>query len=209
MLLKKVCTGPRRSRGVPISLLGASLCLTAAMSYGTITQSSYFKNNLAFYAYILTKAPHNPYAETNYATLLAESGQYDHALEEFVDAVKYNPTYWTLRYDLGLTYYKIGKNPEAETSFLRAIRVNPHNPDQYFYLGMTRFKAGRTAEAIPCVRQAIAIRPKGFAYHFALGIMLRTQGNVAGALQEFKLELLNYPDEQRAAAQVVELEKHR
>ena len=70
MLLKKVCWGPPRWLGIPASLLAAGLCLAAAMSYGTITESSYFKDNLTFYAYNLTKAPHNPDAESNYAIRL-------------------------------------------------------------------------------------------------------------------------------------------
>jgi hypothetical protein len=56
------------------------------------------------------------------------------------------------------------------------------------------------------VRQAIAIRPMGFAYHFALGVMLKTQGDLTGALREFKLELANNPGEPAAAAQVREVE---
>jgi tetratricopeptide (TPR) repeat protein len=207
MLLKKVCTGRQFWPGVPASLLAVSVCLTALMTYGTVRESAYFRDNLTFYASVLTKAPHNPYAETNYATLLAEKGQYGPAIQRFLEVTNDDPSYYNAFYNLALTYYKMGDTRHAEESFLRAIRVNPNNPDQYFYLGMTRFKAGRTAAAIPCVCQAIAIRPKGFAYHFALGIMLRTQGNGVAALREFKLELLNYPDEQRAAAQVEELEK--
>ena len=112
----------------------------------------------------------------------------------------------TPTYNLALTYYKMGKLPEAEEYFLQAIRVNPNKPDQYFYLGMTRFKSGRTAEAIAAVRQAIAIRPNGYVYHLALGLMLKTQGDLTGALQEFKEELANNPGEEAAAAQAKEVE---
>ena len=37
--------------------------------------------------------------------------------------------------------------------------------------------------------------------------MLKTQGDVAGALREFKTELANYPTEQTAIEQVAEIEK--
>ena len=206
MLLKKVCMGPPRWLGIPVSLLGAGLCLAAVLSYGTITESYYFRDNLTFYAYNLTRAPHNPYAESNYAIVLAEGGLYGPALEEFLDVVSHYPNFWTPTYNLALTYYKIGNMPEAEKYFLQAIHINPNNPDDYFYLGMTRFKTGRIAEAIACARQAIAIRPTAFAYHFALGMMLKTQGDLTGALQEFKEELENNPGEQTAAAQVKDTE---
>jgi len=206
MLLKKVCWGPPRWLGTPASLLAAGLCLAAALSYGTITQSSYFRDNLTFYAYCLTKAPHNPYAESNYASILAERGLYGPALEKFLDVVSHDPNNWVATSNLALTYYKVGNIPEAEKYFLQAIRINPHKPDEYFYLGMTRFKSGRTPEAMVCLRQAIAMHPNGFVYHLALGMMLKTQGDLAGALQEFKEELANNPGEQGAAAQVKEVE---
>jgi len=206
MLLKKACWRSPRWLGIPASLLAAGLCLTAALSYGTITESSYFRDNLTFYAYNLTKAPHNPDAEANYATVLAEGGQYGPALEKFLDVVNRHPNHWAATYDLAFTYYKMGNMPEAEKYFLQAIRINPNKPDEYLYLGMTRFKSGRTAEAIASLRQAIALRPMGFAYHFALGVMLKTQGDLTGALRELKEELANNPGERAAAAQVREIE---
>ena len=207
MLIKKVCMGPPRWRGLPASLLAAMVCLAAAMSYGTIAEGSYFRDNLTFYAHVLAKTPHNPYAESNYAILLAEGGQYGPALERFIDVVHYHPDYFNATYNLALTYYKLGKLPEAEQRFLEALRINPNKPDAYFYLGMTRFKSGRTAEAMDCLRRAIAIRPNGYAYHFALGIMLKSQGDLNGALREFKEELANNPGVQAAAEQAREIER--
>jgi tetratricopeptide (TPR) repeat protein len=206
LLLEKVCAGPPRWFGVPASFLGYVLCLAVAMSYGTVTESSYFRDNLTFYAYNLSKAPHNPDAASNYATVLAEAGWYGPALEKYLDVVNHYPTYWNPTYNLALTYYKMGKMPEAEAYFLQAIRIKPENPDEYFYLGMTLFRSGRTPEAIASERHAIAIRPSGYAYHFALGVMLKTQGDLAGALREFQQELANHPEEQGAAAQIKEIE---
>jgi tetratricopeptide (TPR) repeat protein len=206
ILLKKGCIGRPRWVGVSIALLLTGVCLTSALAYGTITESSYFSDNLTFYAHNLAKAPHNPDAESNYATVLAEGGMYGPALEKFADVVRYHPNYWAAIYNLGFTYYKMGRMPEAEQYFTQAIRTNPNKPDEYFYLGMTLFKSGRLAEAIARVRQAIAIRPNGYAYHFALGVMLKTQGDLAGALREFRQELSNYPAEQAAAGQVTEVE---
>jgi len=184
----------------------AAMCLAAALSFGTITQYFYFHDNLTFYAYNHSTAPHNPNAESNYATVLAERGLYGPALEKFSEVVAHNPNYWTAVYDLGLTYYKIGNLPEAEKYLFEAIRINPHKADEYFYLGMTWFKSGQTDRAIASVQRAIAINPRGFAYHFALGVMLKTRGDLTGALQEFKEELAIDPGQQAAATQLKEIE---
>ena len=177
------------------------------MSYATVSESFYFKDNLTFYGYNLSRAPHNPDAESNYASVLAESGQYGRAIDAFLDAVTYHPTYWTPTYNLALTYYKTGNLLEAERFFLRAIQINPNKSDEYFYLGLIRFKTGRTPEAIPCLQQAIALNPKGNIYHFALGMVLKTQGDLNGALQEMKLELANNPRQESAREQAAEIEK--
>ncbi len=206
MLLKKMCLGAPRWLGMPTSLLAVVLCLAVVMGHGTVTQSFYFKDNLTFYEYNLTRAPHNPDAESNYASLLGERGQYGPAVAAFLDVVSNYPNYWTPTFDLALTYYKAGKMPEAEKYFLHAIRINPNKSDEYFYLGMAQFKSGRTGEAIACLRHAIAIHPGGFAYHLALGMMLKTQGDLTGAVQEFKAELANTPGEPAATAQIEAIE---
>jgi tetratricopeptide (TPR) repeat protein len=206
MLLKKIRWGSPRWLGIPASLLVVVLCLAGVMSYGTVTQSFYFKDNLTFYAYNLKRAPHNRDAESNYAALLGERGQYGPAVDAFLDVVSNYPGDWTPTYNLGLTYYKMGNLPEAEKYFLRAIRINPNRTEAYFYLGMTRFKSGRTGEAIICLRQAMAVHPNGFAYHLALGLMLETQGDLTGALREFREELANNPGEQAASIETKEIE---
>jgi len=223
--LKKVCVGrvqslsadlkgrvtlwgrAARRLGMPEALLAASLCLAAVLGYGTVTQSFYFRDNLTFYAYNNSMAPHNLAAETNYGTILAERRMYAPALEKFNDVVDHNPTYWPAVYNLGLTHYKMGHLPEAEKYFSEAIRINPHKADEYFYLGMALLKSGRTDEAIAAERRAIALNPAGFAYHFALGVMLKAQGDFGGALREFKAELAVNPEQQAAATQIREIEK--
>jgi tetratricopeptide (TPR) repeat protein len=209
LILKKVCPGTPQWRGVPASMLAAALCLAALMSLALVKQSFYFRDNLAFYAYNNSTAPHNPAAESNYATILAEGGSYGPALEKFQDVVSRNPNYWSATYNLALTYYKMGNLPEAEKYFLEAVRINPHKADEHLYLGMTWFKSGRTDEAIASLRRAIAINSSGFAYHFALGVMLKSRGDLNGALLEFKKELTINPDQHAAAAQIKEIENGR
>ena len=206
LVLEKACKGAPQWQGIPLSLLAAALCLAAVLSFGTITQSFCFRDNLTFYASNLSLDPHNPTAESNYAAILAEKGLYGPALEKFDDVVKRDPNHWAATYDLALTYYKMGNLPEAEKYFSEAIRIIPNKPDEHLYLGMTRYKSGRTAEAIASVQRAIAINPAGEGYHFALGMMLRTRGDLSGALEQFKEELALHPEQQTAVVQIRELE---
>jgi tetratricopeptide (TPR) repeat protein len=199
MLLQKLCAPPTH-------LLAAGVCLAVALSFETVAESAYFKDNLTFYEHNLAVAPHNPYAESNYAIVLAEDGQYAPAVDRFLDVVNRYPYYWNATFNLALTYYKMAKLTEAENYFLRAIRIDPGKPSEYFYLGMTRLKEGRAPDAITAMRHALELRPNGFAYHLALGLILKTQGDRSGALGEFQQELANNPDEAAARAQIEEIE---
>ena len=199
---------PLDLRETPASLLIAAFCLAALSSYGILTQSFYFRDNLTFYAYNSLAAPHNTIAEADYASILAEQGLYGPALEKFKDVLRRDPNCWAAVYNLGLTYYKLGNLPEAEKYFLEAVRLSPYKADEHFYLGMTWFKSARTDQAIASVRRALAINPSGFAYHFALGVMLKSRGDLTDALQEFKTELAVNPQERAAARQIEEIEQH-
>jgi len=192
---------------MPAALLAASLCLAAVLGYGTVSQSFYFRDNLTFYAYNNSMAPHNLTAACDYGAILAERGMYASALEKFSEVVGHNPSYWPAVYNLGLTYYKMGRLPEAEKYFSEAIRINPRKADAHFYFGMALLKSGHADEAIASVRRAIALDPMGFAYHFALGAMLRARGDLAGALREFQEELAVNPAQQAAATQIKEIQK--
>jgi tetratricopeptide (TPR) repeat protein len=205
-MVAKGVRGGTQWQGISVSLLAAALCLAVALSFGTVTQSFYFHDNLAFYAYNNLAAPHNSIAESDYASILAEQGSYGPALEKFEDVVSRDPNCWAAIYNLGLTNYKLENLPDAEKYLLEAVRISPHKAGEHFYLGMTWFKSGRTDQAIASVRRAIAINPSGFAYHFALGVMLKTRGDLNGALQEFKEELAVNPDQQAASAQIKEIE---
>jgi protein O-mannosyl-transferase len=206
IVLKGVCVGQRRYWGLPASLLVAAMCLTAAFSYGTIMEGRYFKDNDAFYSYNIARAPHNRFVELDYAIVLGEKGLYAAALQRLTDVEKRYPNFWPASYNLAYTYYKMDRQPEAEKYFLEAIRIKPYKPVAFFYLGMARFKMGQTAEAIAAEQQAIKIRPEGYAYHFALGVMLKRQGDLTGALREFRAEHANYPQEEAAADQIAEIE---
>jgi Flp pilus assembly protein TadD len=64
----------------------------------------------------------------------------------------------------------------------------------------------RVEEAETAIRQAIQIRPNGHGYHFALGMVLKSRGELRGALDEFRVEMANSPTETAAREQVMEIE---
>ncbi|HVA00215.1 MAG TPA: tetratricopeptide repeat protein, partial [Terriglobia bacterium] len=120
-----------------------------------------------------------------------------------------DPQYWLAVYNMGYTYYRMGRLEEAERYLKQAIAVNGADSDEYFYLGLTWLKLGRVEAAAEAVRHAIKVRPDGFAYHFAMGMILKLEQNPQGALQEFQKELENFPEETGAQQQIEAIRAER
>src|SRR3981081_472220 len=75
------------------------------------------------------------------------SGAFQQALDKFLDARGQGMDSPALRYDLGATYYKLGRNTEAATEF-RSLLSDPKFGDFARYnLGLTARRAGHKSEA--------------------------------------------------------------
>ena len=132
---------------------------------------------------------------------MGEQGHYVQAIDLYREVLANDPDYWLAVYNMGYTYYRMGRLREAEKYLKRAIAINGADSDEYFYLGLTWFKLGRVEPAGEAVRHAIQLRSDGLAYHFAMGMILKLEGNSQGALQEFRKELENFPGEAGAKQQ--------
>jgi Tfp pilus assembly protein PilF len=76
-----------------------------------------------------------------------EAGAFQQALDKFLDARGQGMDSPALRYDLGATYYKLGRNTEAATEF-RSLLSDPKFGDFARYnLGLTARRAGHKSEA--------------------------------------------------------------
>ena len=194
-------------KGLPAVPAVSALLLTPLLGFATIWQSFYFADSLSFYQHNVASAPHNSIAKTNLATLFSKQGKYGPAIELYEQVLSRDPNDWHANYNLGFTYYRLGNLEAAEHYLLTAIQIKPTNPDEYLYLGMARFKLGRAEEAAAAIRRAIRIRPQAFGYHFALGIVLKTRGDLSGALQQFREELVLNPEETAAREQMEEIRR--
>ncbi len=180
--------------------------VVTAFLLGTAFQSVVWADDLLVYAHAMRVGLDGNWYTTNLANVLAERGLYDDAITMYRRTLARTPAHWGANYNLGYTYYRLGRLADAEFYLRRAVALYSDNPDEFLYLGLTRFKLGRLDEAATALRQAIQIRPDARGCHFALGVVLKMQGNLAGALEEFKAELVNNPKEQAARDQMAEVE---
>lgn len=206
LALRSVPVGRARLFGFGIPQSLALAALASLMATGTLLQSRYWKNDLAFSYHTVEGTPNSLMAENGVAFALAERGRFDEAFAVWQRVLDRDPKFSIALYNLGYYHYRLGRFPEAERYLGRAIQVNPSDPYPVLCLGLTRFKMGHLDEAEAAMRRALELRPEGFGFHFALGFSLKTRGDRVAALKEFKTELANNPANQAARDQIREIE---
>lgn len=207
LALRRIPGGRMTKLGLPAAQAGIVLALALLMIFDTVYQSFYFADDQLFYQHNARIAPNNRIAKNNLAMVLYEQGRSDLAIAILKDLVEKHPGDWGAVQNLGYMCYRTGRLADAEQYFTRAIQINPAKPDSHLYLGLTMLKTNRIEEAEARIRQAIRIRPGGYGYHFALGMVLKSRGELRGALDEFRVELANSPTETAAREQVMEIER--
>jgi protein O-mannosyl-transferase len=202
MALSRIRPGKAAFPGLPTWQVAVLLMLSGVFGISTTVQDRYWANDLKLYSRGVSRTPQNKLARTNLGNAMGEEGRYREALALYQEVLVCDPNFWLAIYNTGYTYYRMGKLTEAEDYLKRAIEVNGVDSDEYFYLGLTWMKLGRVNDAEKAVRHALKLQPGGLAYHFALGMILKLEGDIPGALAQFKEELRNFPGETGAAQQI-------
>lgn len=197
--------GSAKPLGAPTLPMMVGVGLAAWFSLGTAFQSLIWADDLVLYTRALKSAPENNFVRTDLANVMAGRGLFGPAVTLYRQTLDRDPDFWPANYNLGWTYYRVGKFSEAETFFRRAIALKPNRPDPYLYLGLAEMENGRLEDAATAIRQAIRIRPEAQGYHFYLGLALKQQGDLHGALEAFENELEVNPERQAAKEQAAEV----
>ncbi len=194
--------------GVPAVQVMAAGAVALGLVLSTVFQSLIWADELSLYSHAVQVAPNSRNVKINLANVACERGLYQAGIKLYKDVIERYPDYWLTYYDLGYTYYKLGNLEEADRCFRRVAEFNILSANGFLYLGLIRLKMGRVNEAIPYLRHAAEVAEEGSpGYHFALGIVLKVQGDLTGALNEFKEELKVEPEQKAAREQIVEIEK--
>jgi tetratricopeptide (TPR) repeat protein len=186
----------------------AAGAVALALLLSTVFQSLIWADELSLYSHAVQVAPNSRNVKINLANVACERGLYQAGIKLYKDVIERYPDYWLTYYDLGYTYYKLGNLEEADRCFRRVAEFNILSANGFLYLGLIRLKMGRVNEAVPYLRHAAEVAEEGSpGYHFALGTVLKVQGDLAGALNEYKEELIVEPEQKAAREQIVEIEK--
>ncbi|MGI9629055.1 MAG: tetratricopeptide repeat protein [Longimicrobiales bacterium] len=113
---------------------------------------------------------------------LGEVGEWDQAVQTYLEALRHHPEDPVALVNLGLGLEVLGRAAEAEGVYERAVQVRPTEAVAHLNLGNMRFRRGDLAGAIESYRAAVRQDPGLSRAHFYLGVSLINSGQPAGAL---------------------------
>ncbi len=192
--------------GQPALQLGIACAIGLLMSLGVYRATSCYANETTFFTYVTAMSPEGHSSQLDLAGLLGSQGHLDEAIKIYQQIWPTAPDNWDANYNLGYAYYVTGKLPDADRFLSRAVQIDASRPDGFFYLGLTKLKEHDINAAAANVQRAVIIRPDADHYHFALGIIFKLQGNLPGALSEFRQEIDLATDKSAARQQAEEIE---
>ncbi|HYX31180.1 MAG TPA: tetratricopeptide repeat protein [Pyrinomonadaceae bacterium] len=132
--------------------------------------------------------PRSAAAHNDLGEALGELKNYQAALASFQQAVNLDGHYVRARYNMGVTYERLGQTRYAEFVYRILIRDHPDFPLAYDSLAVTLSKSGRAREAIAFHQKAISLDPRDPSFYYNSAISYLMIGDVKNAQAE-KLQL--------------------
>jgi tetratricopeptide (TPR) repeat protein len=180
--------------------------LAAVCAVGTVGHQLQWASDLLLYQQGLRFAPNNEDVKDNLANELVAKGEFNRAIALYLEVLQRNPRFWRSNCNLAYVCYRMGNYRAAEDYLQRAIQIDDRDAAQFIYLAMAQLQQGKLVEATRSAERAIGKDPSSLGYHLVLGKILAARGDRTQAMAEFKVELVNHP-ENAGARRELELQR--
>ena len=124
----------------------------------------------------------------------ANQQQFDVAISSYQQAVKIQPDYTEVHYNLGVAFNNVGTPTQAISSYKRALEINPDYPEAHYNLGVIYSSQRELSTAISHYRQAIKLKPTYSKALSNLGIALKDMGQLQASSESYRQALKLQPD---------------
>lgn len=127
---------------------------------------------------------------------IAESqhGDYPDSTEKLKIALKTDPDSVSVRYLLGLNYYRMRQFSDAVEQLERVLQLSPEYALAAFQLGLAYARAGDFEHAIQTLKRALELDPSNFSAAYNLGIAYEQKQMMAESVAAFRQSLSIAPD---------------
>jgi tetratricopeptide (TPR) repeat protein len=133
-------------------------------------------------------------AHYDFGLVLEGQGKIRQAMEQYEQALRFNPDYAEAHNHLGAALLEQGRLQEAIGHCEQALRIKPDFADAHSILGIALLRQGRQPEAVSHWEQALRLNPDYAEAHNNLGAALHQQGKTREAVEQFEQALRIKPD---------------
>ncbi len=112
--------------------------------------------------------------------------QAEKAIAELRRSLQLDPQQARAEKLLGLSCQLINRNYDAESAFLRACSLAPRDPEAWFFLGRLYYLQNFFDKARQALETALSYDSRDFRIHETLALALEAEGNLEGALEEYR-----------------------
>jgi predicted O-linked N-acetylglucosamine transferase (SPINDLY family) len=130
----------------------------------------------------------------NLATVYADQGNLDEALEVYQRALALDPNNVDAHSNLALALQRLGKSEEAEQHCLQALAINPNFVEARLNLGISLASQGKVEEAARKFKETIDLKPDYAQAHCNLGIAQQMQEKMEEAIVSYRESVRLQPD---------------
>ncbi|UCE62275.1 MAG: tetratricopeptide repeat protein [Phycisphaerales bacterium] len=131
-------------------------------------------------------APQMAVAHSKMGTIYRRMGEYELAINAFVEAIRRDPFSFQDTFDLAQLYQFTDRIKDAVLAYLHAVELKPDSFDAQLNLGTCYQQLGDNSQAIERFEQAIEIDPSRPYPYVNLGVAFDAQKNYYEAIRAYK-----------------------
>jgi tetratricopeptide (TPR) repeat protein len=195
LVARKPVGSIRRAIAVTVSVL-----VVVALGFGTVRRNRVYHSAESLWRDVASTRPRNARAFENLGTVLMVERRIHEAIPEYQRAVELDPDFASARNNLANALSQTGQFGEAIKHYDEVLRVEPFHADAHINKAHAFDRLGRTAEAIEAYQAATQLDPTEVTpeflarVHVNLGSVLGNQGDLDGAIAEYREAVRLRPD---------------
>jgi len=121
----------------------------------------------------------------NKGKTLTVKNEWESAIREYTEAIKYDPNYASAYINRGCSYVEIRNYDSAIADFNEAIRINPKDASAYVNRGSAYYYKGNYDQALKDFNEAIKLEPEKGSRYYNRGLAYKKKGNQQMADADF------------------------
>lgn len=98
-------------------------------------------------------------ADALLASIYDEDNQTDKAIATYQEAIKIDPAYPQIYYNMGIAYFRAKKYTEAESAAIEALKRAPKNPSNHRLYGLVTFHQNKRGNALLAFSNFLLLEP--------------------------------------------------